>query len=205
MGVPDESGQLTTAGRFETEMERIFSEHPELLDDPDREILVVSSYGSEHTPLFHRARAAGVPVERSFPNKQKIYSCEAQTKRMIALGKEPSQEFLSFAYTEYIVSNVLAQNCEDRDARSEDAVIVTLSREIASKITFQEAARIYHMSRFKNPEQDINTILAKKGMEPLPVGIEAINAWHKRRADEYAAKVEAAYADMHRRQAVGDS
>lgn len=188
-----------TAGRFEEEMSRIFSENPELLDKDTVRILV--TLGGGHPAVYHRLNAAGVTTERSFHPKPYAFGPEIQLERMLAIGKEPSEAFLSLVFVDGIVRRLLASSCKDPRITGDDHAVMALSREISGKFTLRDGARLYRAVQLDlNIRVVLNTMMSRRELGRLPMGMRAILAANQRQADAYAAKVAAAYADMHRRQ-----
>jgi hypothetical protein len=188
-----------TAGRFEKEMVRIFTENPELLLEP--EVVVVDTHGSGHTSMFHRADAAGVPVTWSFAEVPCVYRPTAELARKIAVGKELSRAFLIECFVDEAIRNVLCDGVTAGEF-SDDQNVVRYVRGRAKVFDEGDARKVFNAMKqtgirgainsfLRSPghvANTINQVLAKKGFAPLARNIDELRADVAHRDEEFRQK-----------------
>jgi hypothetical protein len=194
-----------TAGRFEQEVERLLADNPQLRKQPgeEKEITILETRGHAHLDMLHRGRAAGVTVERSFPETPYVFPYWQQLSRELSVGKQPSREVLIRAYT----SQVLHCLNLPLGIPNYDQSTIQYSRQICDKLDEADARAIhtFMITNSGNIKADklagcINERLTNKGHAPLLTSAEDIKAWQTDRQEAYAKKVMAVKADMVRRQ-----
>jgi hypothetical protein len=143
------------------------------------EIRVVDTHGSLHLPLFHRARAAGVDVERSFAYMPCVFSPRYELQRMISIGKEPTREFLTQCFVDQILRNALALTAQSEGSTGDTDVVQYLRRRSAV-FTETDAREILDTIHQENETPIViprlNEMLQEKGFGPLPMSKEALDA-----------------------------
>jgi hypothetical protein len=173
---PEGEGPVT-AGRFEQEMGRILTEHPELKEKPDGEpVRVVDTHGHAHTALFHRARAAGVDVERSFAYMPQVFSPVEQVVRKIAIGKEPTKDLLTQCFVDEVLRSALAATAQCSESMA-DSDIVQYTR--ARSAAFTEADARVLFDAMRDPTMStvlsvLEELLQEKDFDLLPMSREEL-------------------------------
>jgi hypothetical protein len=206
-----EDGSVT-AGRFEQEADRIIAESPDLQQKPI--VSVLDRHGSLHSWLFHRARAAGVPVERSFAGRQTrqtengqtvqepfVYGYQGQAIRMHTIGRVPDATLIRNCFLEHVLSQALpetnVQVSGQEYTRYARSVVESLGPDSAEEV-YREHRRV----RFdpESPQIAIETTLRRRGLPPLATTTEGIRAYNAAKAAAWEAKKAAVIADFKARQ-----
>jgi hypothetical protein len=195
----DEREKIMTA-RFEEEIGKILSEHPELKnrkdkDGQDKPLRVLSTMGSYHTSLLHKFRAQGIDVERAFPEMPYVYDFSVQAEREFVFGKEPSRDLLAKAYLENIL-NASLQTIMVDNVNSNDKKALYL-RAVASHFETSDIEAIHGLFvRDQLTVELIDMKLYTKGLDPLPRNNEELEsrlAQQKEAEEAKKAKVKAEY------------
>jgi hypothetical protein len=200
-----------TAGRFEDEMVRIFTENPGLLCEP--EVVVLDTHGAAHTSMSHRADAAGVDVTRSFFEVPFVYSPAVELVRKVAIGKEPTREFLVQCFADSAMRNALERKIPLSTIGADSDVVryfrmrsVAFDEADAEKVfkTMQQGGARGVLNKIKGAEHTISTInkiLLKKGLGPLPQSSKEMYADIAKHADDLAEKKAKVQAESDARRA----
>lgn len=151
--------------RFETELEEIFTTHPELKDKP--ELNIVASMGDAHTTLIHKLRANGVNTERTFSNDPYTYDHYTEAIRDFEFGKEPSQDLIAKAHLRDIVNSLLGASMADKATNGHEKEVYI--RQVTSQFNMQEIESVHDLvtSKTLTPEA-FDDILRAKGIESMP-------------------------------------
>jgi hypothetical protein len=187
-----------TAGRFEDEMVRIFTDKPELLFES--EVAVVDTHGAAHTTMFHRADAAGVDVTRSFSEMPFIYAPCDELLRKVAIGEEPTRELLIQCFADAAIRKVLFGTVIVSRIYNDPDIVqyfrtrsATFNEADAQKVfkTMQQRGVKGLVNTLRSPRHTIatiNSILKEKGIGPLPSSEAEIYADIAKRADDLERK-----------------
>ena len=178
--------------RFETELEKIFSDHPELKQKENLNIL--QSMGSYHTGLKRAFTDAGVKAEHILHHSPYIYSYRYQMQREFAFGRQPDKDVVAKVLLENVLEDALEHSAVQGDPLGHEESVPYI-RKIASAFTTEEIESFYNqvgskLSERPQAEPDgederkawaksavvalLNDQLSAKDMPPLPQSTDEI-------------------------------
>jgi hypothetical protein len=192
-----------TAGNLEKVLNDTFNQRPELLSKDV--VRIVDTHSPEHALMFHRARAAGVPVERSFPDSTYTFDYATELTRRTDLGIGLTPDFVAKCFAEGVVQTETLKTL-DRQQQIPTHDRIKYFRTLADAFTMADAERLHSamldraiVGDGNNVRTVINDVLSKGGLGPLATSWSDIANFHKKRAEAQEAKLENVKQDMCRR------
>jgi hypothetical protein len=195
-----------TAARFEQEVRQVLTEdHPELRGKS--RVRVVDTHGAAHSWLYHRVRAAGVNVKRTFSEMPYVYPHSTENIRKLTMGKELTRLDL----VKYFAENLIVRAIDRSTREQVSTMSPTVVRYIRSLVeTFNEADARAMFDRLKNKGNGarsvlvtVNKMLKQKGLAPLATSLDQIHKYHEKQKEEFERKKIRVQAESDARRAAG--